>query len=125
MKVLLVEDSPDNQFLVRAFLGKSGIEVDMADDGVQGVEKALEGDHEVVLMDIQMPRLGGHEATRHLRSVGFTKPIVALTARAIAEEKEHFLESGFSYVLSKPINSTALVELLLKLKSPTKSGLST
>lgn len=111
-RVLLVEDSPDNQFLIRLILEKQGARVTIAKDGQEGVEQAIAGDFEVVLMDIQMPRMDGHEAARTLRTKGFKKPIIALTAHAMKEEQERAQQSGFSDFLTKPIQREALIEMV-------------
>jgi two-component system, sensor histidine kinase len=81
-----------------------------ADNGAVGVEKALQGDFDIVLMDIQMPIMNGIEATRRLRAQGFSRPIIALTAHALAEERDLCLHSGFSDYLSKPITRNTLIE---------------
>ena len=74
--VLLVEDSPDNQTLFTMYLSKEGAEVKSASDGVQGVEFALAENFDVVLMDIQMPLLDGHEATKNLRNRSILDPLL-------------------------------------------------
>ena len=73
--------------------------------------------YDVVLMDIQMPNLDGHEATRELRLKGYHGPIVALTAHAMKEERERALQSGFSHFLTKPIDRKNLLDLLEVLKN--------
>ncbi len=112
LKVLLVEDSADNQMLVTAFLKREGAEVTSVFDGAQGVELAMKQSFDVLLMDIQMPILDGHEATRKLRSSNYTKPIIALTAHAMKEEHSRCVESGFTAFLTKPIERTLLIEKL-------------
>lgn len=112
IRVLLVEDSPDNQFLIRLILEKQGARVTIAKDGQDGVEQAIAGNFEVVLMDIQMPRMDGHEAARTLRTKGYKRPIVALTAHAMKEEKERAQRSGFSNFLTKPIQREELIEMV-------------
>jgi signal transduction histidine kinase len=116
MKILLVEDSEDNQTLVSRFLIGAGARVELADNGVDAVEAALRGDHDVVLMDIQMPVLDGHEATARLRQAGYTRPIVALTAHAMRDERERALKGGFDDYLTKPLQRTALIKTLRGLK---------
>ncbi len=114
IKVLLVEDSPDNQQLIWRVLSREGVRLDVADNGLEGVEKALAGDYDVVLMDIQMPVLDGYTATQQLRAKGFSKPIVALTAHAMSEIKNKCLEAGCTDHLTKPINFKQLVETVIK-----------
>ena len=115
--VLVVEDSPENQMLLRMILKKVGSKVTVANDGLEGVERARAKRFDVILMDIQMPNLDGHEATRELRSKGYTGPIVALTAHAMKEERQRATKSGFSHFLTKPIDRKSLLDLLEVLKS--------
>ncbi len=116
-KVLLVEDSPDNQLIVRVFLKKYQMEVDCAMNGEEGVEKATHGDYDLVLMDVQMPVMDGHEATKVLRGQGFTKPIIALTAHAMKEDRDRCLSIGFNDYLTKPIEAPVLYQTLTKYTS--------
>lgn len=111
-KVLLVEDSEDTQYLVRRFLESEAIDLDVAVDGQQGVNMALSGHHDLILMDIQMPVLDGHRATCQLREAGYTKPIVAFTAHAFEEEKVQCLKEGFSDFLTKPVRKPELMALI-------------
>lgn len=116
-KVLVVEDSPDNQNLINLILTKTGAKVTLANDGLEGVKSALAHHYDVILMDIQMPNMDGHEATRALRANGYTGPIVALTAHAMREERERAVQSGFSYFLTKPVNRKELIDLLGQIRS--------
>ena len=110
INILLADDAPDNQNLISLFLSKAGAKVDLASNGMQAVEKALEKDYSLILMDIQMPVLDGYEATRRLRGGGFQRPILALTAHALKEERERCLESGCTDHLTKPVNRKELIE---------------
>lgn len=114
MKVLLVEDSRDNQVLIKLYLEMIGAKTEIAENGEEGVSQALKRSFDLILMDIQMPQVDGHEATRRLRRSGFKGPIVALTAHAMKEEKRRCIESGFSDFLSKPIHRQSLIEMLHK-----------
>lgn len=116
-KVLLVEDSLDNQFLVQNFLEMEGINVDLAIDGQEGLEKAEHGEHDLVIMDIQMPIMDGYTATSKLRQHGYTKPIVAFTAHVFEDERERCLKIGFTDFLSKPIKKRALVACIDKYRN--------
>lgn len=110
-KILLVEDSPDNQFVVTRILQLQGAEVAVAKNGTEGVEKALQQNFDLVLMDIQMPVMDGFAATKILRKKGYTKPIFALTAHTQPQLKELSAEAGFDNYLNKPFQ---IEELLRK-----------
>jgi signal transduction histidine kinase len=112
LKVLLVEDSLDNQMLITTYLSKEGAQVKSASDGVKGIELALAENFDLLLMDIQMPILDGHKATRKLRKLKYSKPIIALTAHAMKEERIKCFESGFTEFLTKPIQKNRLIETL-------------
>lgn len=115
LRVLLVEDSPDNQVLIETYLRKTGAQITIRSNGQEGVATALgEFNHDVVLMDVQMPLMDGHEAVKILRQKNYTKPIIALTAHAMQEEKLRCFASGFSDYLTKPIQRDVLVQTLSK-----------
>jgi signal transduction histidine kinase len=117
LDILLVEDSADNQALIGLYVTKEGARVTYASDGEEGVRMALSKKFDVVLMDIQMPRLDGHQATRKLRGLNFTDPIIALTAHAMSEERERCVESGFTDFLTKPIQRDLLIDALARFKT--------
>jgi CheY-like chemotaxis protein len=112
LKVLVVEDSIENQILVSRYLKSSGAWIEIAGNGEEGVQKVFSGAYDVVLMDIQMPIMDGFRATTLLREKGFTQPIFALTAHAFQEERDRALRSGFSGYLTKPINKIQLLQAL-------------
>jgi len=120
MRVLLVEDSSDNRMLVKHFLKSENVELSFASNGRDGAEAALASDYDVVLMDIQMPVMDGYEATQFLRSQGYDRPIIALTAHAFNEERDRALAAGFSDFVSKPIQPA---QLIAKLKSAAGTAL--
>lgn len=117
LRVLLVEDSPDNQELIKIILSKAGAQVDIADDGLSGIEMALANQYSAILMDVQMPRMDGVEAARLLRQRGIRLPIVALTAHAMKQEQDRCLHAGFSHFLTKPIDREALIDVLSRAAS--------
>ncbi len=119
--VLVVDDSHENRVLVEAFLRHMGVRSQVASDGRRGVDKALEGGFDLVLMDLQMPVMDGFEALEILRQRGYTGPVVALTAHAMKGDRERCLESGFDDYLCKPINRQALEECLSTYLSPASS----
>jgi PAS domain S-box-containing protein len=109
IRVLLVEDSPDNQALISIYLTKAGAKVEVASDGEQGIQQALSAEYEVVLMDVQMPTMDGITAVAKLRSLKYSKPVIALTAHAMKDERDRCLKAGFTDFLSKPINREELI----------------
>lgn len=115
IKVLVVDDSPDNQLLIGLYLTKHGATVDSAENGVLGYQKALAGSFDIVLMDLQMPEMDGYTATQKLRSRSYRKPIIALTAHAMSEVSQKCLQAGFTAHLPKPVDSVQLVTTLLEL----------
>lgn len=110
--VLLVEDNHENQKLIAKSIRKTGLSVDIADNGKIGVERALSGNFDLVLMDMQMPVMDGLEATRQLRSSGFTAPIVSLTANALQEDKNSCFEAGANDYLAKPLDFNRFYDIL-------------
>ncbi len=111
-RILLAEDSPDNALLIARFLAPLGVEVDAVTDGAQAVEAVKLKNYEGILMDIQMPGMDGLEATRRIRRIGYEKPIIALTAHALASEAEKSMQAGCSLHLTKPITKADLVSAL-------------
>ena len=115
--LLLVEDSPDNQLLILAYVKDLPYHIEVADDGAVGVEKFQAGAYDLVLMDIQMPVMDGYEATRAIRrweqAAGRPPtPIVALSAFALREDIQRSLEAGCNGHLTKPIKKVTLLETL-------------
>jgi CheY-like chemotaxis protein len=113
----LAEDGPDNQRLITFHLKKAGAEVTLAENGQIAVQKGLEALEEgnpfgVILMDVQMPVLDGYQATAALRRSGYRGPIVALTAHAMIEERERCINAGCDDHAAKPIDRTALLEVV-------------
>lgn len=118
-RVLLAEDAPDNQRLVSFLLRKAGAQVEMAETGIQARDAArgalAKGEpFAVVLMDMEMPEMDGLTATRELRSGGYTLPIVALTAHALASEQEKARAAGCDDYLTKPVNKQQLIATVAK-----------
>ncbi len=113
-RVLLAEDGPDNQKLIRAVLERAGARVTLAGDGAQALElvaaaEDADAPFDVILMDMHMPEVDGHEATRRLRARGFGGPIVALTALGPREARERCLAAGCDDFLGKPIDRQSLL----------------
>jgi CheY-like chemotaxis protein len=112
-KILLVEDDRDNRVLLVTLLGLLGHEVEEAVDGGAGLAAALDGDHDAVLMDLQLPEMDGLEATRRLRAAGRTElPVVAVTAHAMLGDRETCLAAGMDRYLAKPLTLDMLRRVL-------------
>ena len=107
LRILVAEDNPLNLELIRDLLELDGHTVAVAGDGVEAVEQARRFHPDVVLMDVQLPRLDGLTATRQLRNDPATRaiPIIALTANAMADDRRRVLEAGCIGHLAKPINT--------------------
>lgn len=110
LKILVVDDSRDNQILFHRLFTARGANVSLASNGREGVDRAIAGEFDLVIMDIQMPILDGYGATKELRAKGYSQPIIALTAYAMQEEKERCVSLGCDAHLSKPVN----VDLAIK-----------
>lgn len=113
-RILVAEDSEDNQFLIRSFLEPEGLIIDFADNGALAVEKAKQGAYALALMDVQIPVLDGYSATRQIRAWEQNcgqepMPIIALTAHALKGEELRSREAGCTEYLSKPIGKAALL----------------
>jgi len=102
-RILLVEDTEDSREFIRLLLQRAGAQVEGAENGHDGMEKALSQPFDLVLMDMHMPRLDGYEATRALRAKGYTGIIVALTARVTEDARAACIEAGCNDYVSKPI----------------------
>jgi CheY-like chemotaxis protein len=115
-KFLLAEDNVINQEIAVAILSGMGAEVDVVDNGQEGVDAYLQGDYDLILMDIRMPTMDGLEATRRIRGSGkadaVSIPIVAMTANAMTEDREESRKAGMSGHVSKPIDIEELTATL-------------
>ncbi len=116
LAVLVVEDNHVNQALIKGLLLKRGYHVSIAENGKAAIETLERKNHDVILMDIQMPIMGGVEATKRIREKEKEKgghiPIIALTAHALIGDSEMCLKAGMDYYLSKPVNPRKLFEIL-------------
>lgn len=93
-------------------LSNSGLDVTDVESGEEAIQQALKEHYDIILMDIQMPGLDGYGTLAELRKRGFQKPILALTAHAMKEEKNRTLAAGFADHVTKPINSEILLQTI-------------
>ena len=121
-RVLLAEDNEMNQIIAEAILSEVGLEVDIANDGEIAVEKmkdAPAGYYDIILMDIQMPKMDGYTAARHIRALDEPEkagiPIVAVTANAFEEDRKIAMEAGMDGHLAKPYDIHKMMETIKKL----------
>ena len=112
--ILVVEDAPTNQMLIKLLLKQLGLQVTIAEDGNQALQKVLTQQFDLIFMDIQMPHMNGYEATRAIRKKGITTPIVALTAYAMKGDDKKCIEAGCDEYLAKPIDRRELLKIIGK-----------
>lgn len=117
--ILLVDDVEDNRLLIQRMLAKRGARLSLATNGEEGLSKALEHNFDIILMDIQMPVMDGYTATKKLRQAGYTKPIIALTAHAMKDDRERCLEAGCTDYLTKPVQVDSLIHTILTYSTST------
>ncbi len=120
-RVLLVEDVALNRFLVEAMTAEWGIELEMAENGAEGLKKVRQATYDLVLMDVQMPVMDGVQATRAIRLLSDPStasiPIVALSANAFDSDRRSYLEAGMNDTLLKPFDSEQLRAVMLRVLS--------
>jgi CheY-like chemotaxis protein len=112
LNILVAEDTPDNQFLITRLLTRRGAHVRIAENGRVAVDEALNNAYDIILMDVQMPHLDGHCATRELRQRGYEGSIVALSAHAMKEARALSLSVGCDEHLTKPVDVNQLVSVI-------------
>lgn len=111
-KILLAEDHADNRRLITRLLSKLGLTVFTAADGFEAIELYKEHAPEVILMDIQMPKMDGIQAYKALRELACEEPIIALTANAMKNEVEDYFSLGFDGYIQKPIDRQLLISTI-------------
>ena len=120
LRIFLVEDVPLNQQISKAFLLKAGLQVVVAENGLEAWQDVQQQEFDAILMDLQMPILDGFEATRRIRNLenGKEIPIIAMTASAMQDDKQACIEAGMNDHISKPINARLMIQTLLQWLTP-------
>ena len=115
-KVLIVDDVEINIYVARGLMTPYELDIDSADSGFSAIDKIERGEvYDIIFMDHMMPKMDGVETTKRIRAMGYNHPIVALTANALAGQKEMFLKNGFDDFISKPIDVRQLNIILNRL----------
>ena len=111
MKILYVEDNPDNIYMLTRRLKKKGFDIILAEDGKQGVEMALSESPDLILMDLNLPIMDGWEATKNIKAdeKGKDIPIIALSAHAMEEHKKSAIDAGCDDYDTKPVDLKRLL----------------
>ena len=119
MRILLVEDNHINQMVAQNLLVKYGFQLDIANHGLEAIQRMERQDYDLVLMDVQMPEMNGLEATKYIRSK-FTQPkcdvkIMAMTASVLKREIDICLEAGMDDYIPKPYDPDELFQKIIRL----------
>ncbi|MGB4441152.1 MAG: response regulator [Coriobacteriia bacterium] len=116
-RILIVEDNPQNRYLVSFLLEQQGYELSIAEDGAQALEM-LEGDApDLILMDMQLPKVDGYEATRRIKADERLRdiPLVALTAHSMRRDEQRAIDAGCDEFVTKPVDADGLLALVSRL----------
>ena len=116
-KILIVEDNPTNMRLIRMVLGNKGYRLLEATDGEEALAVAIEGRPDLIVMDIQLPKMDGLEVTRRLRQTPQFRetPIIALTASAMEGDREKIMAAGCDQYISKPVSTRQFPRLVAEM----------
>ena len=115
-KILYVEDNPDNVYMLTRRLKKKGFELIIAGDGQEGIEKAIEENPDLILMDLSLPTMDGWTATAEIKKIEGVKdiPIIALSAHAMPEHRDRAIKAGCSDYDTKPVDIKRLLSKMEK-----------
>lgn len=114
IKILVVDDSPDNLELVKRILTSKHAEVETSESGAEAAQFVSKKSYDVVMLDIQMPSMDGYQTIEAFRKMGFEKPVIAFTAHAMIEERIRTKAASFAHHLTKPLNIRELVDVVAK-----------
>ncbi len=117
--ILVAEDDPTNQVLIKTLLERLGLQVTIAEDGNEALQKVLTQQFDLIFMDMMMPHVNGYEAAKQLRKEGIKTPVIAVTANAMKGDNKECLEAGCDDYLAKPIDRRKLLKMLEKHLSST------
>ena len=119
LRILVVEDTPFNQKFIQRLLNRWGHQAMIVENGIKAVEAVTKQSFDIILMDVQMPKMDGFEATAEIRKLeartGSHIPIIAMTAHAMKGDRERCLTAGMDNYISKPISSDALQNMIAEL----------
>jgi len=121
-KILLAEDGKDNQAIVKLMLRRTGVLLDIVENGKQVLETLSDKTYDLILMDMQMPEMGGAEALKHIRESGNKTPVVMLTANAMQDEQQRCNDLGANEFLTKPIDKLRFYQTLATLLNAAESN---
>jgi CheY-like chemotaxis protein len=122
LRIMIAEDNLVNQKLAVRVLNKLGYKkIDIAQNGLEAIEKISQQFYEIILMDVQMPEMDGLEATRQIRATAGERPIIiAMTANAMESDREDCIQAGMDDYISKPIKLETVIKMLEKWASTIK-----
>jgi PAS domain S-box-containing protein len=108
-RILLVEDNLMNQIVAQDPLEKAGYQIELANNGLEAVEKIIDGDYDLILMDVQMPVMNGLEATKRIKEINPDIPIIAMTASVMQHDLDKCYHAGMVDSIGKPVNANELL----------------
>lgn len=113
-KILIVEDAPESREFLVELISNAGAVVTAKPDGIEAVRALEQGSYDLILMDLQMPRMNGYEAAIIIRARGYKGPLLAITAQSNEEKATRWNEVGFTRIISKPITSQRLISYIVE-----------
>jgi CheY-like chemotaxis protein len=117
LRILLVEDNPQNRYLMTFLLEKSGYTVDVAEDGERALDMLHVSTPDLILMDMQLPRIDGYEATRRIKASERLRsiPLVALTAHSMKGDRSKAIDAGCDAFVTKPVDADEILAVIERL----------